>query len=313
VTDLQAMNCTVLLDGSASVDSTAVAKFDRPRMAHVVVGIDGDLPPDALNALHDLAKYKQLQMAGPTLPPTIMVHYFPNTQTIGFYSPTALPATRPTDSQPQALRTIAYTGPADAERFAQNLLYEAGVQRLMSLRHDGAENLFSASIQSGSANVDQIHPPDGLPHVAEGAPFYVSVTNSSTTGLYFTVMGLDEKGNLIILYPSTPQDSDGLVQPGITISVGKGELTASIDGPLARGGAELTQFKVIASDHHEDFSALEHPPATGLASRGLRGEEDPLLQIVTDAVMGGPRGFSEGNSGNVNWMAANLDFDVIKK
>jgi hypothetical protein len=277
------------------------------------VGVDGEIPVEVRNQLQQLANYKQIKLATAAIPPTLVVHYFPANQTICFYTPTALPATRASDPDPVPLRRIAYTGPADADRFSQNLLYEAGVQRLMSLRHDGAETLFSAALQSNTTRADQLHPADGLVHVAENQEFFVNLTNSSTSGLYFVVMGLTQTGELKILYPSLPEDGDGLIQPGATVSVGKGMLTASVDGDLSKGSAELTQFKLIASNRREDFSVLENPPSTGLSSRAIRGQEDPLFQIVRDAVQGGPRGWEEGSSGDVIWQSADVDFDVIKQ
>jgi hypothetical protein len=317
VTDAQPMTCTVLLDHSASVDASAVARYDRPRMSHVVVGVDGDIPGPVADQLQQLARNEQIQLAGPGRAPTLVIHYFAASQTIGIYPPTALPATRPSDPDPVAVRRIAYSGPDDAERFSQNLLYVAGVQRLMSLRHDGAQPLFSASVQA-SASADENHPPDGLAHVAEHAKFHVKLTNTSTTGLYFTVMGLTQNGDLVVVYPRLPQDADGLIQPGVTVAVGQGRLTASIDGDPPKGAAELTQFKIIASDHHEDLSPLAVPPDTGRhnvanSSRGLADQTDPLFELVRDAVHGGTRGFDEGTSGDVVWQSADVDFDVIKQ
>ncbi len=316
VLDVQAMNCTVLVDNPKSVDATTVAKYDRPRMTHVIVGIDGQIPAEVKDQLQELAKYRQIQLATQTLAPTLMIHYFPANQTIGFYSPTALPATRPSEPDPAPLRKIGYTGPQDADRFSQNLLYEAGVQRLMSLRRDGGEALFSAAVQSDSAaNVDQANPPDGLKHIAEHARFYVTLHNTSRIPLYFTVIGLTRNGDLKILYPSRAQDGDGLIQPGVSVDVDKGVLKATVTPGTPKGSAEMTHIKIIASDHREPLASLAVPPDAGLrdASRGIRGTTDPLFELVRDAIHGGSRGFAEGNSGDIEWQSANLDFDVIRQ
>jgi hypothetical protein len=318
-TDVQPMSCTVLLDNAARVSTHAVAKFDRPRMAHVVVGVDGEVPVELQTKLNQLAGYQQIRLADPSTAPTLVIHYFPSNRTVGFFPPTSLPANHPSEKDAVPLRLVDYQGPADLEQFCSNLLYEAAVQRVMTLRHDGADKLFSAVIQSGPPDpkehkipvpVDKARPPDGLDHIGEDSRLHLELANTSSSALYFTVIGLARNGEVKILFPKHEADAGGLIQPGSTKSAAF--LKARVGGKLTPGEAELTRLKVIATDQVRDFDFLEKPPKATSPSRSINAD-DSLTAILRGSVQGGTRGFDEGTSGDELWQTQSVDFDVIKR
>jgi hypothetical protein len=314
--DVQALNCTIQLENGATVPGSAVAEYDCPRMTRAAVAGDGAVPRPVSDELTQLDSRQQIRFVRGDEPASLVMHYFPETNTIGLYPPSRLPATRPSDPNPEAIRTFRYDDP---NGFAANLLYTARVQALLSLHHDGTfPPLFSAKIVVPLGEVSGQTPPDGLTHVAKNDNFRIELTNLSLQPLYFTLIGLGQNGELQIIYPSVARDNEGEIFPHGSFEIGGSDfaLTATLNNPaLPPGEWERTRMKLIASSQYEDLSVLTVAPDSGMnnppgQTRGAK-PADPFFELLKSALRGGTRGPQARDLSNVVWDAANMDFDVV--
>jgi len=286
--DVDLLTCHIRFNGdNPPPPVTARALLSAVSMSDFVVGVEGDVPGFIIAKLRELDAGKQLQFSSDPQKYSAVVRYDSAAKTINIYSPTALPPADGSQANVPTLRPpILCMGPQDADLVAQNLLYAARVQRLMTLAHEDTGLLTSQLITFRSGD----HTASGIPRFRENDRFSVRLTNpTDDTSLYMTLFMLDRNGDLQILYPPAGSDVRPL-EPGKSHEF---KLDATIDDPAALkpGEDELTLMKVFVTNQPIDFSPLVVPPQTGAKnvhhiSRGV-GQDSSVFDLVRDVLHGG--------------------------
>jgi len=313
VSGLTPLTCKVKPARIGAIPLSARAKMDEVRMTNFIVGLDGNVPQPIKDKLQQMDANSQIEFAPPGHLFTLAVHYEPRSDVVGFYLPSALPG----GSQPApALRECRYTG--DPEVVADNLLYVARVQRLVSLKQEGTTPIMAADILPLAPLSPATQPADGLVHLREGSRVIIKLTNRRhDMPLYFWVFVVGADDSLDILYPRGGEAEP--IPAGQTLEIGRSRpLTASISGrDIPPGGAEKTILKIIATTNPLlDLQPLKIAPTTNMpAISGPRGvtAADPLLNLLTAAAQGGAatRGLIDLPPGII-WDTGDVAVDVIK-
>jgi hypothetical protein len=324
------LSCRVRLPGGAGIPPTCVAALDCARLDDFRIALDGPAPDPVAAKLRELDATKQLTLLAPGSPAAdAVVHYDAAAATLAIYSPTALPSPRAAD-QPKPLRpAIPYASPADAETLAGNLLYVARVRRLMNLSHSNARVLrteirsFAPGPQAvAGAPVPTTRPSEmnGVARLTENDRFALRITNGGPEPLYLTVFYLKQDGTVQMLYPG----ADDIPRPvgpqaAFDFPPPNNPFTAEIEDPDNRRlGWERAQLKIVATDRYIDFGPLVVPPRTGARNivnpAQSRGGDDPLFDLLRDALHGGPE--TRGPKllqAPEHWATDEVTFDVLAK
>jgi hypothetical protein len=314
-------------EGGAQIPATALAELRAPRLREFRLAVDGSVPKELEGRLGLLDKEMQIELVSGGTPPTpdvAVLHYFPGSREVGLYRSAALPpadaATAPAEPRTILNRPpVRYEGAQSVDAVADEVLFVARMQRLLTLENPGGPAVEIRVVQKGAA------PAAGVVRVPDGGAFTLRFANkSASTELFPAVFFVTSGGDVKLLYPAKSDLSQPVV-PGGTFEIGDtAPFTASYDAKTARDGLDLTRMFVIATDQFVDYAPLLVPPTTRSANvrdisrDAKRGQDSVFFEVVRDILHGGKLGreLARGDVGRSvpqAWSTRKVDFYVVPR
>jgi len=317
------LSSLVRLGAPGDLPATAVAALDMVRIADVRVHLHDDVPAVVRRAVRALDDAQQMQMVDDAATADFVImrssaahdqHAPPpadHETAVEVHHAGALGATK----HPIPIARIP-ADPASDEKIAAEvtdvLLHIGKVLRLLRLetvsreridptldtwRRDGDDRLIA--VPRGAA--------EGVYHLHAGDLFTASVSSNAATPLYVTVLAINDRFELDIIYPLEESDPD-VLRPGRTLTIAADNpfVASRSDACDDKDSASRVRLIIIASGSRIDLT-----PLTARTTRSGTRPASGIRDLLHDLGAGGPA-LRSGTSGSLDepFAATTLLIDI---